>query len=317
MHTCPPPKPALGAWLAEYPSVEGAYGHLLLQQKPNGQVGVAAALRPYFESAHLDAREHFHKVMHIDLHPDAGAPGAHASYPTALPIVAKSGLFGEALCGLATEAYEFIGGHQWTIPIFLFRFHEDVRAYLFELSRDPERKRAVFGRHGADFIGLGLNPDGSVARLIVGEAKWRGTLTQGVVDRLLKGEKIDDPEGGPDKVHSGKGIWYNVNRELPVPHSVSQLQQLLVDLVPDDFADTILSLDNLLNLGAEHHVPRTDLVVIVGNAKKEAGHPFVDWQNVPAEYEAGNELQVVEVHLENGEDLIDELYGSLWAGGAP
>src|SRR3546814_19046264 len=85
MHTSEPPVATMEDWLKSYPSVEGNYGHLLLEQKTPLAPGLVDGLRPYFESAHLDAREHFHAQIAIDLHPDADAPGAHACYPNCLP----------------------------------------------------------------------------------------------------------------------------------------------------------------------------------------------------------------------------------------
>lgn len=35
------------------------------------------------------------------------------------------------MTGLMTQAYQFIGEHRWTVPIFLFRYHAEVEAYLF------------------------------------------------------------------------------------------------------------------------------------------------------------------------------------------
>jgi hypothetical protein len=43
----------------------------LLEQIFDADDELVAALRPYFESAHFDAREHFHAQAGIDLHPDA------------------------------------------------------------------------------------------------------------------------------------------------------------------------------------------------------------------------------------------------------
>jgi hypothetical protein len=61
MHTCPPPIDNLEGWLEAYPSTSGSYGHLLLEQKAQSDLALIESLRPYFESAHLDAREHFHR----------------------------------------------------------------------------------------------------------------------------------------------------------------------------------------------------------------------------------------------------------------
>lgn len=92
------------------------------------------------------------------------------------------------MTGLVTEHFKFVGAHEWSIPIFLFRYHADVEKYLFDLARDPARVRAVFGRFGSDFLGVSLDSDGAVIRLIVGEAKWRETLNSSTVSNLMLGD---------------------------------------------------------------------------------------------------------------------------------
>lgn len=105
MHTCKVPGDALEDWLTQYPSTIDSYGHLLLEQIGDSDGALVDAFRPYFESAHLDARRHFHEEINIDLHPDAGAPGSHAVYPGCLPPTTRRGLFGEVMAGMLTEHY--------------------------------------------------------------------------------------------------------------------------------------------------------------------------------------------------------------------
>ena len=312
MHTCPPPKDALEDWLVEYPSTNGNYGHLLLEQKVECDQPLIDVLRQYFESAHLDAREYFHAAIGIDLHPDAGEDSAHAQYPSCLPSTTRRGLFGEVMAGLVTESYNFIGNHQWTIPVFLFRYHSDVEKYLFDLARDPARTRVVFGRFGSDFIGLSLGEDGSVIRFIAGEAKWRQKLQRSVVEELLLGEWIENAEGR--RIRSGKGIWHEINKDTTVPHGVRQLQRLLQEYDPEGYSAAILSMDKALVLRGAKPIPRTDLVLIAGNdvPSREKAHSLIPWKETPSEYTAGNDLQVVEVILNDGEELIDAIYDSLW-----
>ncbi|UEM19527.1 hypothetical protein JL100_020875 [Skermanella mucosa] len=214
MHTCPPPKEAIEGWLKPYDTVHGRYGHLLLEQQADTDDDLIAAMRPYFESAHLDAREYFHAQIGISLHPDADAAGHHACYPNCLPPNARRGLFGEVMAGMISEAFQdvFVGGHTWQVPIFLFRKHADVEAYLYALARDDRRRREVFGRFGSDFIGIALGDTGEIVRFIAGEAKWRRRLTEAAVDELMLGELIDDPSTHK-RVRSGKGIWFEINRK--------------------------------------------------------------------------------------------------------
>lgn len=315
MHTCPPPIDALNEWLEEYSSVNGRYGHLLLEQKKKSDDDLVNSLRPYFESAHLDARVCFHAEIGLDLHPDAGDIGAHAQYPMCLPPKARRGLFGELMAGLVTEAYSFVGNYNWKIPIFLFRYHENVGAYMFELARDPTRVREVWGRFGNDFVAISLQEDGSVGRVIVGEAKWRQKLTKSVVDTLMLGDFVPDPHNPGQRIRSGKGVWCQVNRDLPIPRGLRQLQQLLEENDPDEYSAAIYSMDKALLLTATEPIPRTDLILLVGKSgrrrKKKA--TLIEWEEMPDEYQTDNNLQVVEIFLTDGEVLMDEIYNTMWA----
>jgi hypothetical protein len=318
MHTCPPPSRAIGEWLKSYGTVRGRYGHLLLEQKSEIDDDLIDTIRPYFESAHLDAREYFHAQVGIDLHPDAGALCEDTCYPTCLPAKARRGLFGEVMAGMLTEAFRdtFVGGHPWSVPIFLFRNHADVEAYLFTLARDARRRREIFGRFGSDFIGVAIGEDGEVFRFIAGEAKWRKRLTDAVIDELMLGELVENPATG-QRVHSGKGVWFEVNRDTPVPHGLRQLQRLLEERDPGGHAAAILSLDKALILNHPRPLPRTNLILIAGNGarRRESGGTLIGWEELPEEYTAPHDLQVVELILSDGELLIDGLYSSLWRQG--
>lgn len=315
MHNCdPPPIEELEEWLEDYPSEKDRYGHLLLEQKNDVSEELFASLVDYTESALLDARQHFHEFVGIDLHPDSEGDEEPIEYPSSLPPKAQAGIFGELLSGLIAESYEFVGKHSWQVPIFLFRYHADVGEYMFALARDPDRAREVWGRFGNDFIGLSLDDNGAVDRIISGEAKWRKSLTKSVVDRLLLGDWEDDPESPGERVRSGQGIWFEVNRDFPVPSGARQLLNLLEECDPDQYANAILTLQQALTVANAQHIPRTDLVLIVGNSPKsrEASEYNIEWKHIPEEYERENDLQVVEMYLNNGEKLIDKLFGSLW-----
>jgi hypothetical protein len=318
LHTVPPPSNALDAGFESYPSEKGNFGHLLLLHRTPDDGTLSQALRPYFESAHLDARRKFHADIGIDLHPDA-APGdaLTISYPGCLPSTTQKGLFGEVMAGLVTEKYKLVGGHQWRVPIFLFRYHEDARNYLFSLARDPMQQRQALGRLGSDFIGLLLDQNGYVVRFIAGEAKWRKRLIPSVIDGIMLGDLIDDPAGGPKKVRSGKGVWNDLNTDPAVPFGIRQLQWLLEEGDPDGFAAAILSLDRALLLANPQPLPRTDLVLIVGTGspKRDKMECLLPFDGPPAEYTAKRDLQLVEIVLKEGEELVETLYESLWSDG--
>ena len=311
MHNAEPPIGLLDRWLRATTHENGNYGHLLIEQAIPSGGDVVDGLRTYFESAHGDAREVFHRAARIDLHPDAGALGWHARYPNCLPSAAKKGLFGEVMAGLMTQAYKFTGAHSWTIPVFLFRYHAEVEAYLFELARDPARVRQVSGRHGNDFIALGIDEaSGEVIRFLAGEAKWRTKLTQSAMNHMMLGD-LDGPRDA--RVRTNNGVWNEMNRGLAVPQGLEQMQRLLCEKARDDYAEAIVSLDRALLFGAAP-LPRTDLVFVAGDraARRARGTALLPIDAPPVEYTAGRPLQVVELVLDDGATFIEQLYDSLW-----
>ncbi len=316
MHTCPPPRKQLRKWLTEYSTVVSNYGHILFEEKASVDDDTRLALTPYFESAHLDARECFHKLARISLHPDGDEPGCDGQYPTCLPLITRKGLFGEVMCGMISEAFELVGKHEWIIPVFLFRHHEDAGQYIYTLNRDPTRTREVIGRKGDDFIGIVLDEDGAIIRFIAGEAKWRATWNPSSVKTVMLGPIVASTEGGGEKrARADNGVWFELNRALSVPLGLEQLQRILIEREPEKFASVISSLDRILAHRSPVKVERTDLVLLVGGppASRKPGQSLIEWEAMPKEYTAGRDLQVVEILIENGEDLITGLYDSLWA----
>lgn len=314
MHKQAPPNATLNKWLISYPASTKGYGHILLEQIVPGDATIREGLRPYFESAHSDARQYFHGYAGMSLHPDAGAPGFNAKYPNCLPPKARRGVFGEVMSGLMTEALDFVGHHQWVVPVFLFRNQEDARQYIYVLSRDPLRTREILGRKGDDFIGIVVNDDGSVSRFIAGEAKWRKQWIPSVLDEVMLGKKVEVPKKSGNLVHDGKGVWFEINRALDVPIGVKQLQDILQELAPDEYADVILSLDRIQQLENPAPSQRTDLILLVGGsaAGRSAGQPLLERGNKPVQHQKNRDLQVVEIILSDGDALIDALYDSLW-----
>lgn len=245
-------------------------------------------------------------------------------YPNALPPISRRGLFGEVVSGLVTQAYKYVGEHEWLVPVFLFRNHEDARNYLFQLVRDPEREREVQGRRGDDFIAICVDADGKVTRFIAGEAKWRANWTPFERDRVMLGKSLIDPatkmavrDADGNIVRDGRGVWFEINRALPVPAGVRQLQEILEECAKEEFENVIESLDRILLPANPDPSERTDLILLAGGTGpwRQRSFPLLPWAQTPPEYTAGRDLQVIELMLNDGDELIDAIYDQLWAGG--
>ncbi|HVR53951.1 MAG TPA: hypothetical protein VMS38_29765, partial [Pseudorhodoferax sp.] len=135
-----------------------------------------------------------------------------------------------------------------------------------------------------------------------------------VTDDLLLGSRVKDKESGQVSRNSD-GIWKGMISSLPVPHGLRQLQKILIEREPTAYASTILSLDKILALRQPVAVPRTDMVLIAGNGAKRriSGTSHVSRSVRPPEHSAARDLQVVEMFVHSGEELIKELYDTLWA----
>lgn len=310
LHTEPPPRATLARILQPTVAGSGSYGHLLLEQSVTSLSDTdISELRPYFESAHRDAREVFHAAARISLHPEDGGKGSHATYPNCLPPKTVRGLFGEVMCGIVAEGYSLVGGKTWRVPIFLFREHAPVGRYIFDLVRDPARIKEVHGRPGNDFIGLQLAADGTVLAFIAGEAKWRADLTASTIDGIMKG---DGKGKGAARVWADNGVWNDINNALLIPQGIQQICDLLKIKDRDGYARTILSLEEALltDVGP----PRTDMVLIAGNrsSSRTVGTCLLPTAAPPPNYKAARPLQIIEIVLLGGENMIERLYSSLW-----
>ena len=321
MHTCDPPSEKLEEFFENFPQIKEDFGHILLLQKLPDDGTLSEAMVPYFESAHLDARKKIHKSAGIDLHPDADDDEPIIEYPQSLPSKTRRGLFGEVMAGLVTEEYgeKFVGEYNWRVPVFLFREHDALRIYLFDLVRGGESTKANIGRFGSDFIGINLNEKREVARIIVGEAKWTKILYRSVVDNLMNGKKISDPTNPENKIHDGKGVWnlFNKYKYKSVPSGLRQLTDILIETDQGKYAKAILSMEDVLLLKNKLDLPRTDLIVLVGNGSSSRGlmDCLLPRDEKPDDYTAGNNLQLVEVIMKEGVELIDAIYDNLWKNG--
>ena len=135
-------------------------------------------------------------------------------------------------------------------------------------------------------------------------------LTASTMDEMMLGSWEGE---GAERRRSNTGVWNEMNNGIAVPRGLEQLQRLLEEKEPDLYAEAIVSLDRALLINVQP-LPRTDLLVVAGDraATRRAGTTLLPTNQPPQHYTAGRPLQVVELVLEGGTDLIDKLYASLW-----
>jgi len=306
LYDYPPPKNTLGKWLDQISKTKGRLGHLLLEQRDGIDLeAVCNGLQPYFESAHLDARKRFHDFVQIDLHPDATSGGPHHQYPNSLPWNVISGYFGEVTAGLVVQAYDLVGNHKWEIPVFLFQEDGDAQQRIFELVGGSRKSsdRKLPGRRGSDCVAIVISKSGTVERVLMGEAKWRSTLRPSDVKTIMHGD------------NNKRGVYADLNANTEMPYGLMQLAKILMEMEQPKYDPTIESIFNAWKNKDTSPLPRTDLVLIAGNraVRRKKGDTNLPTSVIPKDYKPKDRnLQFVELVLENGNDLITNLYHTLY-----
>src|SRR3546814_8397016 len=111
----------------------------------------------------------------------------------------------------------------------------------------------------------------------------------------MLGDYEDGEDEDGERVRNGRGVWFEINRDMPVPHGLRQLQRLLELRAPENYAAAILSIDRAIALDGPP-LPRTNLILISGNGarRREADDFMIPWEECPEEYTAPHALKVVE-----------------------
>jgi hypothetical protein len=285
-------------WLSPASHLSKAGYHLLVGGgRPVTNTDPAfAALKEYLESAHADAREHFHQICKLDLHPMAHSPGGAVEYPNRLVGNVRRGLFGEALCGAVAECWfllHFQG--EFDVPVFLFRFHSGVEEELAKLL-DGGPATDFAGRHGDDFLAVELGADGEVVRILVGEAKFRTKMGTAEYDALMKGPK---------------GVLSKLSAEPDVPLSINKLSRLLGIVDSARFEKMRASLDEIYF--RQRKAERVDMVVLVYESHAvQAKPPYAPKVVKPAEHTVARPLVIAELHIPSANALLGEIYPILY-----
>lgn len=246
----------------------------------------------YFEQAHADARQCFCAALGLSLDPRVIKPAV--DYPASLPIQTKKGYFGEVFCGILAEGGKVAGEKKWTVPIFLFRLHQQAEEFLFRLITGEAVADQIPGRTGSDCLALALDTGGEIEAILAAEAKCY--------------EKFNIT-----KAHEA---LCDLGSQAAVPVSLPQLKRLLMEIGRERYEPTILALERIISSARQPIVPRRDLMVFIFEdpAVQQYTTPRISVADVAAHHGNGRPLQVVEVHLPGAESLIKRLYEDLYQG---
>jgi hypothetical protein len=247
----------------------------------------------YLEKAHADAREYFHSVIGLSLDPVLTSRKEPA-YPQDMPLKTKKGFFGEALCGMFTEAMEIGGESEWLVPTFLFRMHREAEEHLFRLVMKEKVPVDIPGRTGSDFIAIAIGKNGTIRRFLSGEAKCHETFNITKCKEFLK----------------------EIGEEGVMPVSVPQLLRILQDQTDKKFAVIIAALEGIFLAKQYANVPKTNLFLYLYDKPGVVNYetPRITNELTAESYNSTVRLHVLEVCIPDGTELVETVYGSLYQG---
>jgi hypothetical protein len=274
--------------------VNGAYRHTWCRQTEAGQWKKhLPSIVGYLERAHADARDYFHSTIHLSLDP-VPSERKQPSYPHDMPLKAKKGFFGEALCGMFTEAMDIVGGESWIVPAFLFRLHREAAEHLFRLVMKEKVPKDIPGRTGTDFIAIAMGKDGRIKRFLSGEAKCHEIFNITQCKQFLK----------------------EIAEEGDVPVSLPQLVRILEDQDQGQLTEIIAAIDDLFLTKNFKKIPKSNLFLYIFDKPGVASYQTarITDELKTTSYISSVPLHIFEVCIPDGTELVETAYDRLYRG---
>ena len=266
-------------------SEDKRYRHRLLKERQERRTEVIKELKSFVLEAHEDARHRLRRLAGISLDPcsDSSEDDPSEGYPQRLHIQTLKGYFGEIFAGLIAENLSPFG-KDWDVPVFLFRHHLPAFHRLEKLRQGEEAKKD-FGRFGDDCLAFQRDELRQIIRILYCEAKC-----------ILRNHK-DKIEEAHAKVSEASIV------------DIPQVIEVLLergDPISLQWAD---SLRNIWLDDANQEYERLDLVSYICPPVRGSEETRIPRDKPHEKYTGGRQLEAVETHLHDIEDLVREIYG--------
>ena len=276
-------------WLIETKSLNGDYRHLRLVENTSARTDAIKVLRPIVQSVHADAKRHLLQLTSNDLDP-LGAPSVNpvaAAYPSSLHLTTRKAYFGEIMAGIVAENFAHTPPGAWRVPAFLFRHHQLAFDELERVRLTGRSPRHVFGQTGDDCLGFSVGATGQITASLIGEGK----CTRDHEASMLR------------DAHS------KLNSSEIKPVSLSRVIGILKDQSSDaDAADWAVKLTELYYRSGLVGYKRSDLVSYCSGRRPIVKQDWAPTTSPHPAYTAARELECVEVHLTDVDELVEQIY---------
>jgi hypothetical protein len=265
------------------------YSHRLLKENNIKRIDAIEDLRGIFDEAHNDARLRLRKVLDISLHPldeEEGFDPAEG-YPELFDMTTLKGYFGEVFAGLIAENFFPFEEKGWKVPAYSFRYHEIAFDQLEMHRLTGEKLKTIPGRTGDDCLAFVLDSNNKIVKVLFCEAKCTASHNEGMIS------------DAHNKI-SSKNL---------IPVEIRRIIDILRDYGDSESLKWIQSLRELYINGQQ--CERYDLVSYVCGKSPVKPKTRISW--IPLDmphkkYIGERNLEAVEIHLTDVEDLIKEIY---------
>jgi hypothetical protein len=272
------------------------YRHLKLQEESNLRNDILNDLQTIIDEAHEDYKRYKRSILLHSLDPtaatidweDLGIGDPAYGYPQDLDLTTLKGAFGEIFAGIIAENFSPFDFDNWIVPAFSFRHHETAFDQLETFKRTGHKKKSIIGRHGDDCLAFILDDNtNQITKTLFCEAKCSNSHDSDLIKDAHS--KLSDPN------------------LLPV--ELMRILEILKDYETDSSKKWSKAIANLyVNHNKNSNYERFDLVSYVCGKLPTRKDSWIDCNKPHANYKGNRDLESVEVHLFDVDELIKTLY---------
>ena len=277
-------------WLTQTASQNGNYRHLRLVENTERRQEAIRVLRGMIREVHEDAKRYLIGLTQNDLDPlgETASNDAVEAYPRLLHLNTRKAYFGEIMAGIVAENFASTPPGQWRVPVFLFRHHQlafDQLERWREVSTVPH---LVPGQTGDDCLAFSIGTDGHVSATLVGEGK----CTRDHDSTMIR-----------DAHHK---VSSSGSRPVSLSRVIGILKEQRADAETAKWVEALQELYHRRDLTGDYK--RTDLVSYTCGRGPLRETDWIPAKEPHESYSAGRELESVEVHLTNVDELVEQVY---------
>lgn len=277
-------------WLdSRVTKASGTYRHHLLVENRCRRATAIVELKRIVQEAHEDARRQLCRCVQSNLDPilPGTGPTVGDAYPSILHLNTKKAYFGEIMAGIVAENYASVGPGKWRVPVFLFRLHHLAFDQLEMWRETGLLPQHVPGQPGDDCVAFCRDTRGTIVAALVCEGK----CTHGHDSSLIADahRKLGTQVSRPTSLHQIIGILREQMSDPEAQQWAEALTQLYLKDLKDDYR-------------------RCDLASYTCGRRPARRLTWMPVNQPHAEYQGGRDLESVEIHIADVDDLVEELY---------